>query len=166
MPYALSEGATDRDGGWLMVESRGIEHRIAYDIDPVRRTAKPDYRRAPSEVQNGSRITVRFPPGACHLLANASDAIARIVRGFGWFNPHAGVSFRGPNSWENLTADDPNWVKWTGKNPTSAWWYDRERLERLIGAVVGDDEDKGRKCSVREFVGTFAGLSRSEKKKR
>ena len=165
MPYALSEGATDRDGGWLTIESQGTAHRIAYDIDPVRRTAKPDYRRTPSEVQNGSRITVHFPPGACHLLADSSDAIARIVRGFGWFNPHLAVNFRGQDGWENLTAYDPDWEKWTGKDPTSPHWYDQERFERLIGAVVGDDEDKGRKCSVREFVGTFAGLSRSEKKK-
>ena len=165
MPYALSEGAGDRRGGWVAIESQGLAHRIVYDIDPVRRTANPDYQRASSDVRNGSRITVHFPPIACHLLVDSSDQIFRMVQAFWLFNPNLAITFRGweweEGSAEEFSAYDLEWPKWTGKDKTSPHWYDLERFERLIGAVIGDDRDNGRKRSVRDFVGTFRGLAGS-----
>jgi hypothetical protein len=90
MPYALSEGAADRRGGWVMIESQGLRHHVVYDIDPVRRTAQPRYQTDSSSVQTGARITVHFPPVACHLLAEITGRFVRIVQSFWLFNPHLG----------------------------------------------------------------------------
>ena len=64
-----------------------------------------------------------------------------------------------------MVATDPAWSKWRPSDPTSPHWYTPARLERLIAAYVGHDQDSGRERMVREFVSEFRGLSGSAKQK-
>jgi hypothetical protein len=51
-------------------------------------------------------------------------------------------------------------------SPTSPHWYEREHLERLIGAYVTHDLQNGdRRRTVREFVSEFKGLTSTIKQK-
>jgi len=59
MPFAL-DGAR----GTTMIESQGQAHRILFEMDPVRREPKVLRDIASSDVQNGTRITVRWPETA------------------------------------------------------------------------------------------------------
>jgi hypothetical protein len=61
----------------------------------------------------------------------------------------------------HIAASDPAWRKWKPSDPTSAHWYDSERLERLAGAYVGNDPDR----TVRDFLADFRGMARSAKQK-
>jgi len=56
--------------------------------------------------------------------------------------------------------------KWTPSNPTSAHWYDEERLASLIGAYLSNERDNGHKRTVRDFVGEFRRLSSTVKRKK
>jgi hypothetical protein len=58
------------------------------------------------------------------------------------------------------------WPKWWPSDPTSAHWYERKHLERLLAAYIAHDEDQGRERTVREFVAEFRGLSGTAKQKK
>ena len=63
-------------------------------------------------------------------------------------------------------ASNPAWRKWLPSDPTSAHWYDADRLARYMAAHVSCDEDLGRPPrTVREFIAGFRGLSGSAKQK-
>ena len=65
----------------------------------------------------------------------------------------------------SIEAAEPGWRKWSPSDPIPAHWYDADRFERLIAANIAHDQDTGRNMLVREFVGTFRGLSGSAKQK-
>jgi hypothetical protein len=88
------------------------------------------------------------------------DRFCEIVLAYTWFNPH--LTVRG--SWdgrerETVTATNPNWHKWRPRNPTSAHWYDVQRLQRYLAADVAGDRDLGQSRTVRDFISEFRGLS-------
>jgi hypothetical protein len=58
-----------------------------------------------------------------------------------------------------VAATNPGWEKWRPRNPTSAHWYDRTRLQRYLSAHVARDRELGRHRTVREFIAEFRGLS-------
>ena len=59
----------------------------------------------------------------------------------------------------NVAATNPDWEKWRPRNPTSAHWYDEQRLQRYLAAHVARDRDLGQSRTVREFIAEFRGLS-------
>ena len=61
-----------------------------------------------------------------------------------------------------VRGDRPNWHKWLPSDPTSAHWYDVERLERLAGAYVAQDQNRR---TVRDFIADFRGMARSATQK-
>ena len=63
-------------------------------------------------------------------------------------------------------ATAPEWRKWLPTDPTSAHWYNQERLETLIGCYIGAERVGGRVRTVREFISEFRGLSATAKQKR
>jgi DNA topoisomerase VI subunit B len=67
MPYALD----DTKPGEIVIEARGIAHRIAFQTDLVRQQPKITHARAGSPVKTGTRITVRWPDLACSKLTAA-----------------------------------------------------------------------------------------------
>ena len=56
-------------------------------------------------------------------------------------------------------ATDPHWEKWRPRNPTSAHWYNVQRLQRYLAAHVARDRDLGQSRTVRGFISEFRGLS-------
>ena len=60
MPFAL----TKKDCETVVIEARGVEHRIAFATDRIRQTPKPIIERRASLVKNGTRLTVLWPDSA------------------------------------------------------------------------------------------------------
>jgi hypothetical protein len=83
----------------------------------------------------------------------------QIARGYALLNPHA--AFR--VEWDGERQSDPRArpaLDEVGPNdPTSAWWYDPARFERLVAAYAGQHGER----TVREFVTEFRGLTSTAK---
>jgi DNA topoisomerase VI subunit B len=163
MPYLKDE---QREPGKVIIDSRGIQHAIAFEVDTVDQVPKATDLREPGKVQNGTAVYVHWPVSACSELLTVVDRIVQIADGFVHLNPHLTISVTGNGveefKWE---ARKPVWSKWLPSNPISAHWYDIERFNRLIVAQVADDRRTGRETLVAEFIATFRGMTRSDAKK-
>jgi DNA topoisomerase VI subunit B len=161
-PFAL-DGAR----GVTVIESRGQAHRIVFEMDPVRREPRILREIVPSDIQDGTRITVRWPQTACHLLEAVKGRFVQMVCAVTTFNPH--LTLRGcwdDEEFVNIAATDPIWRKWRTSEPTSAHWYGPAQFERYMAAHIARDEDQGRgDRTVRDFISELRGLSRSGKQK-
>jgi hypothetical protein len=163
MPCAL-----DRDApGFAVIEAKGVAHRIAFEVDPLRDIPRPRYEREASVVRNGTRVTLTWPDRACSILIGGESSFLQAVRAFALFNPHLDLTAR-LNGMDRFNAtptiDYAAWRRWRPTDPTSPHWYDLERFRRLIAAVVVDAEDRReRPPTVREFVAEFHSLSSTAK---
>jgi hypothetical protein len=163
MPYALRR----EDCETLVVESRDIEHRIAFAIDPIRQTPKPVIERRPSPVKNGARVTVLWPDSASSFLDRTKRDFLQLAETFTWLNPHLSLSltWNGDIVFE-IDATLPDWKRWKPSALTSAHWYNPGSLQRLIGAEVAFAEDHGLpQRPVRDFIADFRGLTGTGKTK-
>jgi hypothetical protein len=100
------------------------------------------------------------------ILHDAAPRFLQILFDFVWLNPHLTLAWKwfGEKVW--IEATDPAWPKWRPSDPTSAHWYERKHLERLLAAHIAHDDDQGRERTVREFVGEFRGFAGSAAQKR
>lgn len=161
MPYVLNGKE-----GEVLIESRGVAHAIRFTTDPVRQTPVVSRATSLSAVKNGTRVTVRWPNSPRSNLAAADNEFLSLAEHYGWFNPHLNLNMSlpaddEPTSWE---ATDPEWSKWRPSMPTSAHWYDAERLKLLMTAYIAHAEDHRTAClSVRDFISLFRGLSGTAK---
>ena len=163
MPYAL----TKEDCETVRIESYGVDTRIAFATDPIRQTPKPVIERGSSPVRNGTRLTVLWPDLASSYLAASKRDFLQLAETFTWLNPHLSLtlSWNGDTVFE-IDATLPDWSRWRPSAPTSAHWYNAERLQLLIGAEVAYAEDNGLpQRPVREFIADFRGLSSTAKTK-
>jgi len=162
MPFAL-----DGTHGTTVIESRGQAHRIVFEMDAVRREPRILREIASSDVQNGTRITMRWPETACHLLEAARGRFVQMVCAFTTFNPH--LTMRGrwnDEEFLDISATDPHWHKWRTCDATSAHWYSAEQFQRYLAAHIARDEDQGRTGrTVRDFISELRGLTRSGKQR-
>jgi hypothetical protein len=123
--------------------------------------------RKASPVKTGTRISMRWPDSACSYIGEVRARFLQIADDFTWLNPHLTLSV----DWNGkrcvgCRASDPAWAKWRPSDPTSPHWYDTARLERLIGAYVAYEQERGlTPRTVREFVSEFRGLSGTAKQK-
>jgi hypothetical protein len=117
------------------------------------------------------------PPSRCNgriqlELEAARPRFVQIAVDYAWINPHLSLDldwtiaepcpyFGGLVDVFHIDATEPEWRKWKPSDPTSAHWYDAERLERLAGAYVSNNPDR----TVRDFIADFRGMSRSGKQK-
>jgi hypothetical protein len=161
MPFALDGAA-----GETVIEARGAAHRITFAVDHVRQEPKITRTSGASPVKIGTRVCLFWPDSACSILAEAKPRFLQIADDFHWLNPHLGlvVEWDGERCLD-VEASDPGWRKWLPSEPTSAHWYDAERLTRYMAAHVARDQDLGRDRTVRDFVKEFRGLSGSAKHK-
>jgi hypothetical protein len=161
MGYVLDrerQGGNAEAVGVTSIETRGIEHRIEFKVDHVNNEPKITHSTSPSPVNTGTRITIRWP--VTTLLDYARDYFTKLAEGYVWFNPH--LTLRG--SWYGkefiaVEATNPDWEKWGPRDPTSAHWYEEQRLQRYLAAHVARDRDLRRHRTVREFIAEFRGLS-------
>jgi hypothetical protein len=146
-------------GTAVSIESQGFAHHIGFSVDPVRQTPRVSHLKERSAVKNGARITVRWPERARSLITDAKDRFLSLAAIYILLNPHLTLS-----AGSNWRATDLGWKKWRPSQPTSAYWYDDERLTRLMAAMIADAEDRRVACpSVRDFIGQFRGLSGTAK---
>jgi DNA topoisomerase VI subunit B len=148
---------TDADAaGMTIIETRGIKHRIEFRVDHVNNEPKITHTTAPSPIDEGTKITVKWHP---HLSWEGNE-FKQLAESYTWFNPH--LSLRGTWHGEQfigVAATNPAWKKWGPRDPTSAHWYDEARLQRYLAAHVARERDLGRHRTVREFIAEFRGLS-------
>lgn len=145
--------------GTTIIETRGSRHQIEFRVDHINNQPKLSHTTAPSPIDVGTKVTVKWPVD-CSLLDANRDRFRELTESYAWFNPH--LSLRG--TWDgkefiHVEPTDPAWAKWGPRNPTSAHWYDEQRLQRYLAAHVARDRDLGRHRTVREFIGEFRGLS-------
>ena len=164
MGYLLAKGG---DAGETVIESHGKAHTLRFAIDPVRRTPVVSHTVAPSEVKIGTRITVRWPDSARELIANVEDSLFSLVETYAWLNPHlaldvkwnTGVGEDARSHHWDWEATDTGWNKWLPSMPSSAHWYDVERLNTQMANEIAYAQDHRTPCpSVRDFVAQFRGL--------
>jgi DNA topoisomerase VI subunit B len=160
MGYVLGrKSGTDGDAaGVTGIESRGVKHRIEFQVDHVNNQPKIVHTTTRSPIKVGTKLTINWPRS--ELLEDAADGFKELVGAYVWFNPH--LSVRGVwfgREFINVKATNPNWEKWRPRNPTSAHWYDEARLQRYLAAHVARDRDLGQRRTVREFIAEFRGLS-------
>jgi hypothetical protein len=162
--------ALDGQRGETVIESRGVAHRIAFSIDPIRQEPRIAAVCEGSSVKNGIRVTVGWPDSASSILDDARNDFLRIVEDFAWVNPHLTLAVtwdRGDQQQSarlSIAATDTAWCKWRPSDPTSAHWYDEARLSRLMANVIAYHEDHSEPCpTVWAFVRQFRGLSATAK---
>jgi DNA topoisomerase VI subunit B len=160
MPFAL-----DGRKGETIIEACNVRHRIRFSADAVRQVPKVEHSQEASNVNNGTSVTVTWPASACSILDSMKTRFLQIAQDYTWLNPHLSLSITWNGEHRDIKATDKSWRKWRPSDPTSAHWYDAERLERLAAAYVADDQNHGQSRTVREFIAEFRGLSGSAKQK-
>lgn len=162
MPFVL-----DGDRGRVDVTSHGERREITFKVDAIRQEPVVSVAVQPDEkVKNGTSVKLWWPDSACSELGDAEDRFLLLANDYTVLNPHLtlSVDWFGQKSRTEATAAD--WKKWRPNEPTSAHWYEQEHLERLIGAYITHDQNRGTDRSVREFVCEFRGLTGSPKRKK
>ena len=139
--------------------------RITFKQEP-----KIAYDQEPSLVRNGTLVAVKWPNSARSDLEEAKEQFLQIAEDYTWINPHLSLDVdwtaaeEDPNEL-HFESIEPEWRKWLPSDPTSAHWYDTDRLERLAGAYVAKDQDRQEMRTVRDFISEFRGMSGSAKQK-
>jgi DNA topoisomerase VI subunit B len=156
MPYALDPD----EPGDVMIEARGVTHRLSVEADPVERVPRVVHERERSPVKNGTRITIRWPKQARSLMVDAKRGFLSCAIEFSWLNPHLALKA----SWdgENLVDDkalEPSWTKWLPSQPESPHWYSVENFSNRIADEIAHAEKRGKEITVRDFANRFRGLS-------
>src|SRR5262245_23102871 len=158
------EAVNDEAVGITLIETRGELHRIEFKVDHVNSQPKLNHTVTPCTFRRGTRITVKWPTGRKQHRKNSlllsERPFKQLAEAYVWFNPH--LTLRGVwhgKEFINVKATNPNWEKWRPCNPTSAHWYNEDRLQHYMAAHVARDRDLERERSVRDFLPEFRGLS-------
>src|SRR5271166_378642 len=159
MGHALGEPSV------TMIESRGVQHIVAFSIDPISREPRLDHQTVDISAAPGAEITLFLP-----VSPEARSDLHNAAFDFGWINPHVTLSFTAPDgddvpSFEHK-ATQPGWTKWKPTDPTSPHWYDVESLKALIAAEVNKaHRDGSPQRPVRDFISDFRGLAGTRKRR-
>ena len=161
MPFVL-----DGSAGLVEVESLGVHHKIAFAIDRIAQEPKVEIVQEPSLVKSGAIVRLHWPDSASSILAAAMRPIRDILYRFATFNPHLHLTSRvGGDEAEVWEPTNTAWKRWRPCDPAPVHWYDAERFERLIAAMLNADRRSGRIRTVRELVAQFKGLAGTAKQK-
>jgi len=158
MPFVL-DGAAGR----VEITVNGIKHLIDFAIDRIRQEPVIAHREEPAESKKGTVFKVCWPKSPRSNLADSKARFLQLALNYTWLNRHLTLEVSWYGECTAVQATLPAWDKWLPSNPTSAHWYDVERLGRLVAGYVSNEATAGR--SLREFVSEFRGLSGSAKQK-
>jgi DNA topoisomerase VI subunit B len=161
MPFVL-----DGSRGRVDITAKGVRHSITFGVDRIRQEPVIDHRKDSGPGGRGTRICVRWPDSARSILDSAKAQLLQIADDYCFLNPHLtlNVGWRGERT--STPAAVPSWAKWLPGHPTSAHWYNLERLSRLVAASVAHDADRGQGRTLRQFVAEFDGFVGSAKQAR
>ena len=168
MGFVLPSGKAEDE---VLIESQGDRPHSSFH----RRPGAPDAGQSAtveerSAVKNGDlrhSALARMQPSS--LIADAESGFLSLVDDLRLAQPASDAHARTGSTQERLNgqATDPGWTKWRPSQPTSAHWYNAERLSRLMAAEIAHAEDHRTACpSVRDFIGQFRGLSGTAKAER
>jgi DNA topoisomerase VI subunit B len=169
MPFAMS-GHEAR----VEIVACGVRHTITFRVDQIRQAPVIDHEAEPAPVRSGTSVTVHWPATSRSEVGDAKERFLQIAETYSLLNPHLALTvlWRDPQETEEpehvrrvWAATRSDWRKWTSAAPTPPDWYGRDDLERLIGAYISHDSENGRTRTVNEFVGVFAGLTATAKRK-
>ena len=165
VPFVMSG-----DTGRVDIETDGKVHHIEITVDQIAQEPVLNHTVKPSSVKNGTFVKIYLTGVACYLeeIENGfsyQSGIHGMLLGYSAVNPHASFSYRGEAFSVNLPRITTTCTKWTPSNPTSAHWYNKERLSALIGAYLANERETGVKRTVRDFVAEFKWLSSTQKRK-
>lgn len=158
MPFVLH-----RSKGQVQIEVNGVNHTINFSIDRIRQEPVIEHTEENVICQKGTVFKVQWPLLPRSPLWASRSRFLQLALDFSWLNPHLTLTLDWYGERHTVQATGPAWDKWLPSFPTSAHWYDTERLGRLIAGYVTNDATAGR--TVREFVSEFRGLSGSAKQK-
>lgn len=170
----------DPDRGRLVVAAHGKRHVITCGADQISQRAVVHDDVTECETV-GTMISVEWTPTDGQVIwpfdrlepledwhHRAYQAFSRrflsIVEGFALFNPHATFSLDWFGTTTTWKATETAWEKWKPCWPTSAHWYELPHLQRLIGAYVTHDRDRGADRLVSEVLSEFDGFRGSAKR--
>ena len=161
MPFAL-----DGTQGATVIEARGQRHVIKFMMNRVHRRPDITHQTGDSDVQIGTRTTVRWPRNACPLLKAVKDQFVQLAAAYTTFNPHLTLRCWWDQKEISVAATTPEWHKWRACDPTSAHWYSRDTFERYAAAHVARDQEQGNiGRTVRDFISELRGLRRPDAQK-
>ena len=157
--------------GLVEVMTRGIAYRIDVKLNHILQQPELKLTEESGFVKNGTLVKIHWPGVAGYLTErrdtdfyNSYPSITDIVSGFACFNPHLTIHLCGIEKLD-IERSGADWQKSKPEDPTSAHWYNADRLQALIGAYIKTDTEGGRIRTVREFVSEFRGLSATAKQK-
>ena len=153
-------------GGRVQIESCGIRHTIVVSTDHVLQRPQVDHQQEPIVRNGGTLIRVTVDAASSNALEPDPGFLQNLVRDYSLFNPDATFELVDDGERTLLEPTATDWRKWLPTDPTSAHWYNQERLETLIGCCIGAERAAGRVRTVREFLSEFRGLSATAKQKR
>jgi DNA topoisomerase VI subunit B len=166
MPFALDsrEARVDIVGG-------GIESRIAFGVDRIQQRPVADVDQTSKD---GSLVRIHWPAGTSYgdepfdqFLQEGSETdeqLWKLCKDFTILNPHLTLTLDAFGNVTRVDATNPTWEKWRPSSPTSPHWYEREHLERLLGAYITHElqtgyAHNGDARTVREFIAGFRGMT-------
>ncbi len=164
MGYVIAHKFNETDAeamGMTIIETGGVEHRIEFRVDHVNNEPKITHAIKPSPITLGTKVTVAWTPKFM-WWDHYEREFKNLAESYIWVNPHLTLraSWHG-KEFIGVEATNPAWEKWRPRNPTSAHWYDKARLQRYLAAHVARDRALGRHRTVREFLSEFRGLART-----
>jgi hypothetical protein len=114
MPCALDNTTP----GEMIIEARAVQHRIAFEIDPLREVPSIRYERAASVVRDGTRIAIRWPERASSILEGGLPQFFQAATAFAAFNPHLELAANwNDRAWVSGEPTVPDWKRWRPSDP-------------------------------------------------
>ena len=164
VPFVL-----DGTVGKVDIETGGKCHHIEISVDQIVQTPRLEHTVSDSLVKNGTLIKIDISEIASSLETfrngdSYQSDVYGLLLSYAAVNPHASFSYHGGFQID-LNRTSTECSKWTPSNPTSAHWYDRERITSLIGAYLANERETDTHRTVRDFVGEFKGLAGTVKRK-
>lgn len=158
MPFVL-----DGTKGYVTITTWGILHEVWAEVDRIKQEPVLTHEQSESNVKTGTIVHIVWPNSASSVLEDSQDQFLQMAQAFAFLNPHLHLTVSWyddePRMW---SATDTGWKKWSDNMPSSAHWYDAEKLDRLIAGYVSNNPEK----SVREFIAEFRGLKGTAKQKK
>jgi hypothetical protein len=152
MPYVL-DGEHAKP---IVIEAQGVRHQIHVSADQIVRQPSIHYQAEDLTVKNGGTTVLLEREQAC-LREGCEDPVflPRLISDYSLVNPHATFRLNDANGHAVFPARDPEWTKWSPRDPTSPHWYSHPRFLELVASYVA----AGTKLYVRDFLATFRGLT-------
>lgn len=180
------------ESGRVEIETGGSLYSIDVSLDRIAQAPSLDLTTQHGRPErDGTKVTIFWPESASLLDASNSGVfyndkfpliltpesasllgvsetynfyndVKTLIYDYSMLNPHATFVSNG----ESIEATNPLWEKWKPSSPTSAYWYDAERLRGLIAAYLTAERGNDAPKTIREFITEFRGLAGTAKQKK